>query len=170
MRVAEWCEHTAEVGGDILHYKSKGKIFLLACAVKRKKAERQKRDERHIVCDEHGADEGYVNQREYAQARVFAKLDDLSREDRKKANIAQSTDHREHGKKAGERFEIEISQILFIRWDDERCDDGGAYGYEQHGVFLCERDNLFFDVFLFVMNVLRVFHDYTGFYQKIFRF
>ena len=148
MRVAEGRYHTAEVCGDILHNKREGHIFLLARAVQREKAEGQKRDKRHIVCNQHRADKRDIDKRDDAKAGIFAKLYYLACKYREKAYVTQSADHRKHGKKTGKRFEIEISEVSGIGRHDKRGYQSRSDGYEQNRVVLCEirycREDIFF--------------------------
>jgi hypothetical protein len=115
LRVAERCEHTAEVCGDVLHNESKRHIFLLARAVQCEKSEGQKSDESHIVGYQHRADKRDIHQRDHAKARVFAELYYFASKNGKKSDISERAYHGKNGKEAGERFEIEISEIFFIR-------------------------------------------------------
>lgn len=85
-RVAERSEHAAEIRRDILHDKRERHIFLLSRGGKREIAERQKRDERHIVGDKHRADERNANERDNACARVFEFLHDGTRGDIEKSD------------------------------------------------------------------------------------
>jgi hypothetical protein len=138
LRVAEGRYHTAEVCRDILHDKRERHIFLLAGAVEGEEAEGQKCYERHIICYEHRADEGDVDKRDNAKARIFTELYDLTRKYREKADVAESANHRKHGKKASERFEIEISEVGGVGRHDERSYHRGGYRYEKHGIVLCK--------------------------------
>lgn len=64
LRIAEWGEHTAEVGGYVLHYVGERHILLLTGGAQHEIAERQERKKRHIVGDKHRADKGDVDEGE----------------------------------------------------------------------------------------------------------
>ena len=66
LRIAEGGEHTAEVGGYILHYVGERHILFLARGVQDEVAERQEGQERHIVGNQHRADKGDVYEGENA--------------------------------------------------------------------------------------------------------
>ena len=53
LRVSERCEHSAEVGGDILHDEGKRHVIFFSRRCKHKISERQKRQQRHVVCNQH---------------------------------------------------------------------------------------------------------------------
>ena len=99
MRIAEGGEHTAEVGGDVLHDKGERHVLLLTCGCQNEEAERQKGEERHVVRNQHRADKGNVHKREHAHPRVFEKLHTLAREQIKETDVFERTHHSKHAKK-----------------------------------------------------------------------
>ena len=53
LRISERRKHSAEVGGDILHDEGKRHVLFFSRRCKHKVPERQKRQQRHVVCDQH---------------------------------------------------------------------------------------------------------------------
>ncbi len=138
MRIAERGEHAAQIRRDILHDERERHIFLLARGRKREIAERQKRDERHVVGDQHRTYERNAHKRDDARARVFEFMHDGAGGDIEKVNSFQGAHRRGHGKQARERFEIEIAEILFIRRHDKRRDERKTKRDAAHRVFFDE--------------------------------
>ena len=136
LRIAERREHAAQIGRDVLQDERDGHIAFLARRVQHEIAQRQERDERHVVGDEHRADERDIDQRQHAQPRVPEQLDDPAGEDIEKVDVPQRAHHRQYAEKAGERLEIKIVQIGAVGRHDERCDQRGEHGHAQHGVLL----------------------------------
>lgn len=63
LRIAEGGEHTAEIGGDVLHDKDEGGVARVARVPQHVPAEREEGDQRHVVSDQHRADEGDADER-----------------------------------------------------------------------------------------------------------
>ena len=114
LRIAEGREHTAEVGGNVLHDEGKGHVFVLARRMQNEEAERQEGQKRHVVGDEHRPQEGDVNECQHAHPRVFEALDDALREDIEKANVFERTYDGQHAEQAGQSFEIQIAEIVYL--------------------------------------------------------
>lgn len=123
LRVSEGGEHTAEVGGNILHNESKRHVFFLTRGGKHEISEGQKREQRHIVGKEHRADKGDIHKCQHTEAGIFTNADDLMRQRHEKANIAKCTDARQGAEKTSERLKIEIAKIFCIGGNNKRCDE-----------------------------------------------
>jgi len=132
--VAERCQHAAEVGGNVLHDKGERHVFLLAGGFQNKKSQRQEGQQRHVVGDEHGSDEGDVHQRQNAQPGVFEALDDFPRQHIEKIDVLQRTDHGENAEQTGQCLEIKIAEIGLIRRDDQTCRQRREKGNHHNGV------------------------------------
>ena len=100
LRIAERRKHAAEVGGNILHNKRKRHIFLFPRAAQHKEAQRQKREQRHVIGNEHRAYERYIHKRKYAHARRFEKVHYFARYNKKEVYVLERADHRQHAEKA----------------------------------------------------------------------
>jgi len=133
--IAEGGEHTAEVSGDVLHDKGEGHMLLLAGAGQDEKAERQKGQQRHVVGDEHRAEEGDHHQGKDRRAKVARCLDDAMRQNGKEADVFQRAYDSEGAKQTAERFEIQVGEISGIGRDDDGGDKGRHHGDAKHGVF-----------------------------------
>ena len=134
LRIAERCQHTAEIGGDILHNEGERHILLLLCRLQNHKSKRQEREKSHIVSKEHGPDEGNVYQGQNAELCVFAKLDDSSCERDEKSNIAKGTNAGERTEKTSQCLEVKISEILGIRRNHERRDKCRRQSDRENGI------------------------------------
>ena len=65
--IAEGSEHAAQVGSDVLHDVGEGHVVLFVGGAEYEITQRQKGQQRHIVGDQHGADEGDVHQHQNGQ-------------------------------------------------------------------------------------------------------
>ena len=63
LRVAERREHSAEVGGNVLHDEGERHVLFFARRGQNEVTERQEGEKRHVVGDQHGAEEGDVHER-----------------------------------------------------------------------------------------------------------
>lgn len=138
LRVSEGCEHTAEVGSDILHNESKRHVFFLARGGKHEISEGQEREQRHIVGKEHRADKGDIHKCQHTEAGIFTNADDLMRQRHEKADIAERANARQGAEKASKRLKIEITEILSIRRNDKRRDERRHNSNAKDRIFLHE--------------------------------
>ena len=67
--VAERRQHAAEIRRDVLHDERERQMLFIARRWQHEIAQRQKRQQRHVVGDKHGADERDVRQRQNACPR-----------------------------------------------------------------------------------------------------
>ena len=139
LRVAERREHSAQIRGDVLHYKGERHIFSLARRGQHKIPERQKGQKRHVVGYQHRADEGDVNKRKNAKPRVFEALDDLLRKNIKEIDIFKRADYRQHAEKTGKRLKIEITDIIRVGRNYHGGDGGGAKRNHHYRVLFDKR-------------------------------
>ena len=63
LRIAERRQHAAEVCSNVLHDEGECHVLFLVRGAEDVIAQRQKGQQRHVVGDEHRADEGDINQR-----------------------------------------------------------------------------------------------------------
>ena len=143
LRISERRKHAAEVGGDILHDEGKRHVLFFSRRCKHKISERQKRQQRHVVCDQHGADKCYVYKREYAYSCIPAQADDPLRENIEKADVFQRTYDRENAEKTGQRFQIKISEVLRVGRNDKAGYQRGCKRDHTNGVLAYKFDNAF---------------------------
>ena len=109
-------EHTAEVCRDILHNEGEGLYF--SCRWRKAQdIQGQEGEQRHIVCNEHGADEGDVDKGEHGHARALLQSPSRRRATAEKADVFKGAYNGQHAEQAGERAEIEIAGVLVVRRD-----------------------------------------------------
>ena len=138
LRIAERCQHTAEVGGNILHNERKRHILLLLCRSQNHKSKRQKGKKGHIVSKEHRPDKGDVHECKDAKLRIFAKSDDASCERYEKAKVSESADASERTEKTGECPEVKITEILGIGRNRERRGKSRRQSNRKNGILTYE--------------------------------
>lgn len=109
--IAERREHTAEIGGDILHNESKREVLSFAARIEHEKTERQKSDERHVVRHDHRAEIGDGHERKHDAAHALETPDDLIGEPHEKFDILERPYHSQRTEEARERAQIEVIQI-----------------------------------------------------------
>lgn len=112
-------------------------LFLLGRR-QREVAERQKGDERHVVGDQHRADEGDVDERQRERAQIARHGDDLARKDREKLDVAQRRHHRQRQKQAGEGAQVKIAEVCRVRRHKTGADCRRQYCHAQHRVAFAE--------------------------------
>ena len=74
LRVAEWRQHPAEVRRHGLERERVRHFVLFPGGVQHAVPQRQEREQRHVVCDQHRCDVGYRNQRGDQRARRAKEL------------------------------------------------------------------------------------------------
>ena len=99
-----------------------------------KVAQRKKGQKRHIVGDEHGADEGDVHQRHHRRAQIPETADDILGQGVEESDIAQRLDHRQRTEQAGQGAEVKIAQVFSVRRDDERRHHRGNQRDDKHQI------------------------------------
>ena len=77
-------------------------------------AERQEGEQRHVVCDQHRADEGDVDQSKHRKAQIAEALYDLLRYRVEESYVTQSTHHRKNAEKTGQRLDKLFELIKFV--------------------------------------------------------
>ena len=135
LRISKGSQHAAEIGGNILHDKDECHVSVVSRGGKDKKAKRQKRQQRHIVCNQHRADKGDINQSKRCHAEISRTIYNLSGKDRKKLDVLQGTHHGKHAKQTGQRFKIKITRILRVGWDNAGGNDCRHKCDAKHCVF-----------------------------------
>ena len=135
--VAERRQHSAEIGGDVLHDKDECGIFCLAARRQHKPAQRQKCDQRHIVRHDHRAEVGDEHQRERDAAHIAERGDDPGRQPLEKAAAFERAYDRERAKEARQRVEVEIVGIAAVGRHEkagdrrrDQCDDQHDAAFE----------------------------------------
>ena len=114
LRIAKGREHAAQVGRNVLQNERDRHVLFLAGGRKHEIAQRQERQQRHIVGDEHGTDEGDIHQRQHAHAGVSEQLNDAPGKDIEELNVLERADYRQHAEQAGQGLHVEVTQILRI--------------------------------------------------------
>lgn len=87
MRIAEWREHSSEVRRDILHNERENHILFFLCIRQHEIAEGKKRQKRHVVCNQHRADKGYVHERQNRTSCRFENFNRPFREEIEKVHV-----------------------------------------------------------------------------------
>ena len=112
-------------------------LFLLRRR-QREVTERQKGDERHVVGNQHRADEGNVHQRQRERAQIARHGDDFARQNREELDVAQRCHHRQRQKQAGEGAQVKIAEIRRVRRHKAGADCRRQNRYAQHDVAFAE--------------------------------
>lgn len=133
--IAERRQHPAEIRRDILHDKGKRHFLLVLCCVQNIVAERQKGQQRHIVGDQHRAEERDDDQREHRGAQSRKAAHDIPRQRVKKADVAERVDDGKRTEQACQRAEIKIAEIRPVRRDQKRGRQSGAQRNDKHKIF-----------------------------------
>ena len=134
LRVAEGGQHTAQVCGNVLHNKGECHVFFLLRGVQNEVAQRQKCEQCHVVCNEHTADEGDVNESEHTHAGIFEALHNALCKDVEKADVLECAHNGKHTEQACQRFNIEIAEILCIGRDKDACCDCGNKSHNRNRI------------------------------------
>ena len=145
LRVAEGCEHTTEVRGDVLQNEGQSHVLSLPRGIQHKVAEGEKRKECHVVRNQHGTEKGNRNKGEDGSAQIPRHADDPTRERGKKPDVPQGTDDGKGGKEAGQRLEIEIIEIGGIRRDKARGDPRREESDRKDGVLLNQGEDVLYE-------------------------
>ena len=110
--------------------KTKARYFLCAQDSSTRKPQRQKGDERHIVCHNHGTEISYEHKRDYGSPDRFESAHNHVGEPPEKSYIFKSAHNRERAEQTRKGTKIEIIKILLVK------------GYEKAGDCGCnQRDN-----------------------------
>ena len=99
--IAEGRQHTAQIGGAVLQDERQRRPFRLACALQHEPAQGQKRQQRRVVGQQHGAHQRDAYQRRHRAAGGVEHLHQPLRQQRKQSHAAQRTHHRQHAQQAG---------------------------------------------------------------------
>ena len=135
MRIAERREHSAEIGGNVLHDEGESHVFLLAAGVKRVEAERQEREKRHVICNKHRADKGDIHKRQHTHACILEERDDFSRQQIEKADVFERTHGCQHTEQTGKRLIVKVGCIRLVRRHENHGDKCRKKRYDHDGVF-----------------------------------
>ena len=100
LRIAKGRQHAAQIGGNILKDEDKRHIPFLSGGGEHQIPQRQERNQRHIVGDQHGADEGDVAQGDGRRAGIARQTDDLPSQNGKEVNVLQGADHCQRAEQA----------------------------------------------------------------------
>ena len=103
-------------------------------------AERQERQKRHVVCNQHRADERDDDQCNGCGTETGKPFDDAAGETCEEADVAQRTDNGEHAKQAGQRLEIKVGQVFCIRRNKNRGDTCRSKCDAEYGVLAQKRN------------------------------
>ena len=119
LRVAERCQHSAEVGGGILENERECHVALFSRRGQDIAGQRQKGKERHIVRNQHGTDEGDIRQGKHTGAERARQRHNPLREDGEETDVPQRRHDGERRKQAGQRGEINIRKVRLIGRNEE---------------------------------------------------
>ena len=103
-------------------------------------AERQERQKRHIVCNQHRADERDDDQCNGCGTETGKPFDDAAGKTCEEADVAQRTDNGEHAEQAGQRLEIKVGQVFCIRRNKNRGDTCRSKCNAEYGVLAQKRN------------------------------
>ena len=129
LRIAEWRQHTAEIGGNILHNENYRHFVPPLAAVKHNIPQRKKCDQRHIVCHNHTAEISDEYQRKYRIAQVAEFQHDFFRQPGEEADVFE---RRHDGKRAKERCksgQIEISEVFSVERHEKTRQGGKKHSH-----------------------------------------
>ena len=132
--IAEGGEHAAQVRGDVLHDKGKGHVLLLSGGGEHEVSQGQEGQQCHVVGNEHGANEGDVDQCQNAEPGIAEALNDFLSQNVEEADVLQGTDYSQNAEQAGQGLEIEIAQIGAVNGNDGGCDQCGDESNHHNGV------------------------------------
>ena len=109
LRIAERCDHSAEVGGTVLQNEQERRVLFLSSGGKNKPAQWQKSQQGGIIGQEHRAEHGDNHQRRtHAPDSGKGVYHPLGKSG-KDMQIPQSTHHCQHTKQASKRLEVIIT-------------------------------------------------------------
>lgn len=115
LRISEGRDHTAEVCGAVLQNKEHGGVLFLPGGLQDKPAQRQKRQQRRVVGEQHGAEHRYDHQRGADAADGAERAYHTLRQRGKYLHIPQRADDGQHAEKTHQRFDIVIACIIPVR-------------------------------------------------------
>ena len=143
LRIAEGSQHPAQIGRDILQDEHSCHVPLFPRSGKYQIPQRKKGDQRHIIGDQHRANEGDITQRNGSHAGISRQTNHFPGQNGKKVNVFQSADHGKRSEKAAERLYVKILGILRVRRHQKGGDRRRAKGNERHHVFPKDKDQFF---------------------------
>ena len=139
LRVAEGRQHAAQIGGNILKNEDQRYIPFFSDGGEHQIPQRQERNQRHIVSNQHGTDEGDVAQSDSRRAGVARQADDLPGQYGEEVNVLQSADHSQRTEQAAQGFPVEIPGVLRVRRHQKGRNDRRAESDQQYGVLTHKR-------------------------------
>ena len=93
-------------------------------------------EQRHVVCNQHGADEGYVYEGKDCNSRISEFTDNSLCQGVEKSDVSKGAYNRQHREQACQGLEVEIAKVFLVGRNDYRGDDCRQNGYHQHCVVL----------------------------------
>ena len=135
MRVAERGQHTAQIGGNILHNEGKGHILALTGGSQHQGSQGQESQQRHIVGDQHRSNKGDIHQRQNADPGVFAEFYNVSCQHIEIPHISKGANHCQHTEKAGQGLKIKVVYVFSIHRHEDRCENCRKKGDHHHSIF-----------------------------------
>ena len=113
-------------------------VFFAVRTLQDNVSERQERDERHVVRDEHGADERDVDKGDSRKAQIFRERDDFLCADVEEFYLFQRAYDGERAKQAGYGSVVDVGEVFSVRRHDERGDEREDCGDSEDGIALHE--------------------------------
>ena len=95
-------------------------MFFVSRAGENDRSERQERDESHVVCNEHGADERDIDEKKRSDSQIFCGGDYPFGAHIEKAYFLERAYHCKSGKKTSKSPRVEISEIFAVRRNYKR--------------------------------------------------
>ena len=133
--IAEGGQHTTKIGGDVLHDEDKRHVGLFSRGRQNVVAKGKKGNECHVVCNQHGTEEGDEHQRSDSGTEISRGVDDASRENGEKADVLQRAHHGQRTEQTRKRLEVKISDIVAVGFDQKAGDDRKTKGDHKDGIF-----------------------------------
>ena len=158
LRISKGCQHTAEVGGDILKDEDIGHLLLIFRYGKRKIPKRQERDQCHVIGDQHRSDKSDIYESQGQKPEISGRHNDPLRHDTEESDILQGTDHCERQEKTGQRAKVKVMEILTIRRHEKRRNYGKERSDTHYRVFLKKRHDRMGSFFPCGIHVLLLSH------------
>ena len=119
LRVAEGRYHAAQISAAVLQHKKQRDVLSLPRAVKHEPAERQKGQQRRVVCEQHGSRHRYDNERRADASHAAEAAHETLRQRRKYVHVTQCADYRKHAEQAAQRFHVEVAEVFTVRGNEE---------------------------------------------------
>ena len=94
-------------------------MAFVTCAMENDVAEGEECDQRHVIGNEHRADEGYINKGNSCKTEIFRKADDFFSAHIEEVDSLQRADNCKSAEEAGECAIVEVAEVFGIGCNDK---------------------------------------------------